>query len=73
MKMTRDPPGEIIKMTKALIVPNVTMEDKGTYVCIASIDGESVEEKKTLHLTTKVTVYGEDVMLCHYLSTLMLL
>ncbi|KAK9963109.1 hypothetical protein ABG768_006328 [Culter alburnus] len=57
MKMTRDPPGEIIKMTKALIVPNVTMEDKGTYVCIASIDGESVEEKKTLHLTTKVTVY----------------
>lgn len=67
MKMTRDPPAKIIVMTKALIVPNVTMEDKGTYMCIAS------NEEKRLHVSTKVTVYGEDVMLCHYLNTFMLL
>lgn len=57
-------------MTKALIVPNVTMEDKGTYLCIASIIAQSVVIKK-LQLSTKVTVYGEDVMLCHYLNILM--
>lgn len=67
MKMTRDPRSKIIQMTKALIVPNVTVEDRGTYVCIASI------EDNRLQLSTKVTVYGEDVMLCHYLNTLMLL
>lgn len=67
MKSTRDPPGEIIVMSKALIIPNVTVEDKGTYMCIASI------EDKSVHLSTEVTVYGEDVMLCHYLNTLMLL
>lgn len=54
-------------MSKALIIPNVTVEDKGTYMCIASI------EDKSVHLSTEVTVYGEDVMLCHYLNTLMLL
>lgn len=49
-------------MTNALIVPYVTMEDKGTYACIASI------EEKRLQVSTKVTVYGEDVMLFHYLT-----
>ncbi|KAK7141377.1 hypothetical protein R3I93_015509 [Phoxinus phoxinus] len=51
MKITRDPPGQIIVMTKALIVPNVTMEYKGTYMCIAS------NEEKRRHVSTKVTVY----------------
>uniref|UniRef100_A0A8C2K2P5 receptor protein-tyrosine kinase n=1 Tax=Cyprinus carpio TaxID=7962 RepID=A0A8C2K2P5_CYPCA len=48
---TRDQPGNIIMMTNALIVPYVTMEDKGTYACIASI------EEKRLQVSTKVTVY----------------
>lgn len=42
-------------MTKALIIPNVTMEDKGTYVCIASV------EDNKFQAVTKVTVFGEDV------------
>lgn len=67
IKKNRVRAGETIMMSKALIMPNVTMEDKGTYVCIASI------EDKNLHYSTKVTVYGEDVMLCHYLNTLVLL
>ncbi|XP_016101123.1 vascular endothelial growth factor receptor kdr-like [Sinocyclocheilus grahami] len=48
---TRDQPGQIIMMTNALTVPNVTMEDKGTYVCIAS------NEEKRHQVSTKVTVY----------------
>jgi len=56
MKVTRDPPGQIIVMTKALIIPNVTMEHKGTYMCIGSI------EENRLPTSTKVTVYGEDVI-----------
>lgn len=50
-KMTRDPPSKNIIMTKALIMPNVTMEDKGTYVCIASV------EDKKIQAVSKVTVY----------------
>lgn len=42
-------------MTKAIIIPNVTMEDKGTYFCIATI------EDKRMQAVSKVTVYGEDV------------
>uniref|UniRef100_A0A671R0J9 receptor protein-tyrosine kinase n=1 Tax=Sinocyclocheilus anshuiensis TaxID=1608454 RepID=A0A671R0J9_9TELE len=48
---TRDQPGQIIMMTNALTVPNVTMEDKGTYVCIAS------NEEKRHQVSTKVIVY----------------
>lgn len=43
-------------MSNALIVPNVTMEDKGTYMCTGSI------EFKKLQTSTKVIVYGEDVV-----------
>ncbi|XP_057205834.1 vascular endothelial growth factor receptor kdr-like [Triplophysa rosa] len=50
-KGTRQPPGEIIIMTKAIIIPNVTMEDKGTYVCMATI------EDKRMQAVSKVTVY----------------
>lgn len=67
MKKNRVKAGETVMMSNALIMSNVTMEDKGTYVCIGSI------EDKNLHYSTKVTVYGEDVVLCHYLNTLVLL
>lgn len=50
-KTTRDPLGRLIVMTRALIIPNVTMENKGTYVCIASI------EEKKMQASSKVTVY----------------
>nr|AAI29159.1 Kinase insert domain receptor like [Danio rerio]CAM73177.1 kdr [Danio rerio] len=42
---------QIMVMSKALIVPNVTMEDKGTYTCTGSI------EFKKLQMSTKVIVY----------------
>lgn len=42
-------------MTGAIIISNVTMEDKGTYVCMATIDD------KKMQAVSKVTVYGEDV------------
>ncbi|XP_059377473.1 vascular endothelial growth factor receptor kdr-like isoform X2 [Carassius carassius] len=48
---TRDKPGEVIMMTNTLIVPNVTMEDKGTYVCISS------NEEKRNEVSTKVSIY----------------
>ncbi len=67
MKKNRVKAGETVMMSNALIMSNVTMEDKGTYVCIGSI------EDKNRHYSTKVTVYGEDVVLCHYLNTLVLL
>uniref|UniRef100_A0A671MA41 receptor protein-tyrosine kinase n=1 Tax=Sinocyclocheilus anshuiensis TaxID=1608454 RepID=A0A671MA41_9TELE len=51
MKKNRVKAGENVMMSNALIMPNVSMEDKGTYVCIASI------EDKKLHYSTKVTVY----------------
>ncbi|XP_052005514.1 vascular endothelial growth factor receptor kdr-like [Xyrauchen texanus] len=50
-KITRDPPGRIIVMTKALIIPNVTMEDKGTYRCIVSNDWKKLQD------STKAFVY----------------
>lgn len=40
-------------MTSAIIIPNVTMEDKGTYRCRATV-GTSV-----MDATVKVAVYGE--------------
>ncbi|XP_052470563.1 vascular endothelial growth factor receptor kdr-like [Carassius gibelio] len=48
---TRDQPGKVIMMTNTLIVPNVTMEDKGTYVCISS------NEEKRIEVSTIVTIY----------------
>ncbi|KAK2891164.1 hypothetical protein Q8A67_013807 [Cirrhinus molitorella] len=50
-KTTRVKHGKIFVMSNALIFPNVTMEDKGSYVCHASLDD------KKIHLTTKVTVF----------------
>ncbi|XP_052011076.1 vascular endothelial growth factor receptor kdr-like [Xyrauchen texanus] len=54
-KRTRDKPKKIIVMTETLILPNVTMEDKGTYKCIVSMIGST--EEKRLQASTKVTVY----------------
>ncbi|XP_052430180.1 vascular endothelial growth factor receptor kdr-like [Carassius gibelio] len=51
MKKKRVKDGKTITMSNALIMHNVTMRDKGTYVCIATNDD------KMLNYTTKVTVY----------------
>ncbi|XP_072520192.1 vascular endothelial growth factor receptor kdr-like [Salminus brasiliensis] len=48
---TREEPGESTVMTKAIIIPNITMEDKGTYKCTAML------EKRVMHDTVKLTVY----------------
>ncbi|KAA0709396.1 Vascular endothelial growth factor receptor kdr-like [Triplophysa tibetana] len=48
---TRQRRGKIIIMTSAIIISNVTMEDKGNYVCIATIDD------KKMQAVSKVTVY----------------
>ncbi|TRY97973.1 hypothetical protein DNTS_000300 [Danionella cerebrum] len=50
-KKTRGSPRQILVMSNALIVPNVTMEDKGTYECIAKI------EDNKLQTSTKAAVF----------------
>ncbi|KAI4885350.1 hypothetical protein NFI96_014323, partial [Prochilodus magdalenae] len=47
---TREEPARVTVMTTALIVPNVTMEDKGNYKCTAKVN----ESKEA---TVKVTVF----------------
>ncbi|KAL6480200.1 hypothetical protein MHYP_G00112330 [Metynnis hypsauchen] len=47
---TRIEPAKITVMTTAIIIPNVTMEDKGTYRCTATLD-------RSVHATVKVAVY----------------
>lgn len=67
MELTRAKHGDIVVMSNTLIFHNVTMKDKGTYGCTASL------EARKLNISTEVTVFGEDAILCHYLNTLVLL
>lgn len=44
-------------MSKALVLPNITIEDKGVYRCKAEI-----EPTKHKNATAKVHVYGEHAL-----------
>lgn len=54
---TKDNPAKVLVMSKALVLPNITMEDKGVYHCKAEI-----APTKHKNATAKVLVYGEHVL-----------
>ncbi|KAM8908561.1 vascular endothelial growth factor receptor kdr-like isoform 2-T2 [Spinachia spinachia] len=51
-KMTADPPSQDFEMSKALILPNVSMEDKGVYRCKAKLSPTNYKD-----VSAKVVVY----------------
>lgn len=61
MNKTRGHPAKVVVMSNVLVLPNISMEDKGTYHCQAEI------EPKRINATVKVIVYGEYAFkLLHY-------
>ncbi|XP_076595500.1 vascular endothelial growth factor receptor kdr-like [Chaetodon auriga] len=52
MNKTKDDPAAVVVMSKALVLPNITMEDKGVYHCRAEI-----EPTKPENASVKVIVF----------------
>lgn len=53
-KKTKGDPAAVLVMSKALVLPNITMEDKGVYRCRAEI-----EPMKHMNASARVLVFGE--------------
>ncbi|XP_040903895.1 vascular endothelial growth factor receptor kdr-like [Toxotes jaculatrix] len=60
---TKDNPARVLVMSKALVLPNITMEDKGVYSCKAEI-----EPTKHMTATAKVNVYKHPFLTISYKS-----
>lgn len=54
--MRSSDPNEVIVMSSKLIIPSVTVEDSGIYICTATLD----DSKK--HASVTIIVHGEYVL-----------